>query len=460
MLDDDDQREQQLRHAVVGARQVARVERQRPSARSLDDDVGRLVGRARRAAAVGCSPYIAPDARRYAARVRPLAARSTRGPLAPPPRARAPWTGRSACCCCPRTLEQFILRDQAAGPAAVRRRRRRGARARALRGARAAAGGRRATPSPRARRGACGFRARRASSRSSTRSSTRWPARSSRRNPAASCGTGAGTATSAPRRRAARDRARLEELHEPGRRALEPDLRGLRGARAPGARGRPRGHARAAGRRLLPRARPRGASTVAVSLGAPRPSGRLGAAARGRRAHGRPARRCCWSAPGTRTSCAATRTSRPAAPRPNLLWLGARSDEEAARLILCADVGIVPFERHPFNDAGLPYRILKYARLGRRTIAPDLAGAQTWERAVTAAPDADAWVAALREAAGARARPDRELREWALAQRAAQPERPAVAASARAGDHRLARWASCSALRRPARAPAGCGSAG
>ena len=109
---------------------------------------------------------------------------------------------------------------------------------------------------------------------------------------------------------------------------------------------------------------------------------------------------------------------------PNLLWLGSRSDEEAARLIMCADVGIVPFARHPFNDAGLPYRILKYARLGRRTIAPDLPGAQTWARAVTAAPDADAWVAALTEAAGARARPDRELREWALAQRAASQNAP------------------------------------
>ena len=56
---------------------------------------------------------------------------------------------------------------------------------------------------------------------------------------------------------------------------------------------------------------------------------------------------------------------------PNLIWLGRRSDEEAARLIACADVGIVPFERSDFNDTGLPYRILKYARLGRRD---DLAG--------------------------------------------------------------------------------------
>ena len=59
---------------------------------------------------------------------------------------------------------------------------------------------------------------------------------------------------------------------------------------------------------------------------------------------------------------------------PNVVWLGEQPDEEAARLILCADVGIVPFKVEPFNDAGLPYRILKYARLGRRTVAPAAGG--------------------------------------------------------------------------------------
>lgn len=109
---------------------------------------------------------------------------------------------------------------------------------------------------------------------------------------------------------------------------------------------------------------------------------------------------------------------------PNLVWLGARDDEEAARLILCADIGLVPFKRDPFNDAGLPYRILKYARLGRRTIAPDLAGVRTWDRAVTVAPDAAAWIDALRAARGTRTRPDLELREWALAQTARSQNRP------------------------------------
>jgi len=109
---------------------------------------------------------------------------------------------------------------------------------------------------------------------------------------------------------------------------------------------------------------------------------------------------------------------------PGLVWLGRRSDEEAARLILCADVGILPFRVEPFNDAGLPYRILKYARLGRRTVSPELAGVHTWDRAVTTAADADAFVAALRAQAGARVRPDAELRAWALEQTAARVNAP------------------------------------
>jgi hypothetical protein len=109
---------------------------------------------------------------------------------------------------------------------------------------------------------------------------------------------------------------------------------------------------------------------------------------------------------------------------PNLVWLGSRSDEEAARLILCADVGIVPFKHEPFNDAGLPYRILKYALLGRRTISPTLAGVRTWERAVTFADGHEAFVAALRASAGARVAPDAELRDWALAQTARTQNAP------------------------------------
>ncbi|HMJ33074.1 MAG TPA: hypothetical protein VK501_04075 [Baekduia sp.] len=109
---------------------------------------------------------------------------------------------------------------------------------------------------------------------------------------------------------------------------------------------------------------------------------------------------------------------------PGFVWLGERSDEEAARLILCADVGIVPFKVEPFNDAGLPYRILKYARLGRRTVTPDLAGVRTWSEAVTVAPDAGAFAAALAEQAGRRASPDLALREWALQQTAVAQNGP------------------------------------
>jgi glycosyltransferase involved in cell wall biosynthesis len=109
---------------------------------------------------------------------------------------------------------------------------------------------------------------------------------------------------------------------------------------------------------------------------------------------------------------------------PNLVWLGRRSDEEAARLIMLADVGIVPFERSEFNETALPYRILKYARLGRRTISPDLQGVRTWDRAVTTANTPEEWIAALRAQAGARVRPDAELREWALAQTSREQNRP------------------------------------
>jgi len=109
---------------------------------------------------------------------------------------------------------------------------------------------------------------------------------------------------------------------------------------------------------------------------------------------------------------------------PQLVWLGERSDAEAARLIACADVGVVPFKVEPFNDAGLPYRILKYARLGRRTVSPPLAGARTWARAVDEADGPAAFAAALRAQAGRRSTPDLELRAWALAQTAATQDAP------------------------------------
>lgn len=109
---------------------------------------------------------------------------------------------------------------------------------------------------------------------------------------------------------------------------------------------------------------------------------------------------------------------------PNLVWLGRRPDEEAARLILCADVGILPFKREPFNDAGLPQRIVKHARLGRATIVPPLAGVRTWERAIVVADGVEEWVTALETRAGARTAPDLALRGWALAQTAEHQNAP------------------------------------
>jgi hypothetical protein len=108
----------------------------------------------------------------------------------------------------------------------------------------------------------------------------------------------------------------------------------------------------------------------------------------------------------------------------NLVWLGRQTDAAAAQLIRTADVGIVPFSQTPFNDAGLPNRILKYARQGRRTIAPPLAGTRTWENAVTFADGPHEFVAALRAAAGARQHPDEALRAWAAEQTARHQNDP------------------------------------
>ena len=49
---------------------------------------------------------------------------------------------------------------------------------------------------------------------------------------------------------------------------------------------------------------------------------------------------------------------------------------------------------------------------------------RTWDRAVTIADAPEEWIAALRAQAGARTRPDTELREWALAQTAHAQNRP------------------------------------
>lgn len=107
---------------------------------------------------------------------------------------------------------------------------------------------------------------------------------------------------------------------------------------------------------------------------------------------------------------------------PGLVWLGRLGDAAAARVAARADVGIVPFRAEPFNDAGLPQRIVKCARQGRCTLAPDLAGVRTLARAVTVCPTLEDWERELRAAAGTP--PDPELQEWALAQTAAAQNAP------------------------------------
>lgn len=101
---------------------------------------------------------------------------------------------------------------------------------------------------------------------------------------------------------------------------------------------------------------------------------------------------------------------------PQAVWLGRLDDADAAAVIAEADVGLIPFTVDPFNAAGLPMRILKYARLGRRTIAPPLAGSRTWSEAVDFVDRPAELAAALRAAAGTRERPDEAVRAWALEQ--------------------------------------------
>ena len=118
---------------------------------------------------------------------------------------------------------------------------------------------------------------------------------------------------------------------------------------------------------------------------------------------------------------------------PNLVWLGRRSDEEAARLILCADVGILPVPRRAVQRrrAALPDPQVRPPRAGARS-PRELAGVHTWDRAVTTVADADAFVAALRAQAGARMRARRRAaRVGARADRRAR-QRAAVGAAARA----------------------------
>lgn len=106
------------------------------------------------------------------------------------------------------------------------------------------------------------------------------------------------------------------------------------------------------------------------------------------------------------------------------VFLGTLPDDDAAQVLRHCDVAILGFTTDAFNDAGLPYRIIKAARLGRRTVVPDLAGVRTWDRAVVVAEDVDAFAAAVAAEAGRRTAPDEELRAWALAQTAEHQNAP------------------------------------
>lgn len=103
---------------------------------------------------------------------------------------------------------------------------------------------------------------------------------------------------------------------------------------------------------------------------------------------------------------------------PNAVRLGSLPDEAAARVIALADVCLLPFRIDEFNDTGLPQRILKAAKLGRKTLVPPLKGPLTQATAVTVCETPEDWARELRAAKGAGRGGDRQLREWALGQNA------------------------------------------
>ncbi|MCX6389565.1 MAG: hypothetical protein NT122_02860 [Solirubrobacterales bacterium] len=102
---------------------------------------------------------------------------------------------------------------------------------------------------------------------------------------------------------------------------------------------------------------------------------------------------------------------------PNTVALGRLPDEAAARVIAVADVCLLPFKKDEFNDAGLPQRILKAARVGRMTLVPPLSGVMTEERAVKVCSTDQEWIAELQSiAALANHAGSTELRAWAISQ--------------------------------------------
>ena len=225
-------------------------------------------------------------------------------------------------------------------------------------------------------------------------------------------------------RRDRRQRERLELLHEQAAERSLDDRRRVRRARARW-RAPPAGgaHHRAARRRLVPRAAAAATSSPsrsATSAGAPtgrccaRSSERLGDRLVLLLVGAWHEEECkddadfafCRAAAEPRVARGASRTRPPRAWSSAPTWGSSRSRSSRS------------------TTPRLPYRILKYARLGRRTVTPDLAGVRTWSQAVTVARRRRGLRAGAAGRAGARARPDEALREWALAQTARAQNEP------------------------------------
>ena len=117
---------------------------------------------------------------------------------------------------------------------------------------------------------------------------------------------------------------------------------------------------------------------------------------------------------------------------PQFVWLGRRSNDEAARLIMTADSGSCPIAATTSTTPACPTGSSR-RRGGRRTISADYDGVRVWERAIVRCRNADEWVAALRASEGARAAPDMELRDWALGQTGERQDAPLWRRLARLG---------------------------
>jgi len=58
--------------------------------------------------------------------------------------------------------------------------------------------------------------------------------------------------------------------------------------------------------------------------------------------------------------------------KPNVQWVGARRFEELPSYLAAIDVGLVPYNHSPFNEASFPLKTLEYLAGGRPVVATDL----------------------------------------------------------------------------------------